>query len=145
MFGQVLITGTDLGILLPNRIAPKASQLEAEDWDTGAAITLQLDPTKQPMEVAEGLYKKARKLRRAIGAVQPLLEGAQQELEYLETVRRVLAQLLFRVLAASLGCDLWTSPSLVLWDTAAAGVMLDLPCWFACSVPSILDQDFVAA
>eukprot|EP00878_Enallax_costatus_P010306 GHUV01010756.1.p1 GENE.GHUV01010756.1~~GHUV01010756.1.p1 ORF type:complete len:558 (+),score=193.14 GHUV01010756.1:1099-2772(+) len=75
------------------RIPPKASQLEAEDWDTGAPILLQLDSTKTPMEVAEGLYKKARKLRRAVDAVQPLLEGAQQELEYLETVELELSQM----------------------------------------------------
>lgn len=30
-------------------------------------------------QVAEGLYKKARKLRRAIDAVNPLLEAALQE------------------------------------------------------------------
>jgi malonyl CoA-acyl carrier protein transacylase len=39
------------------------------------------------MEQAEALYKRARKLRRAVDAVQPLLEAAQQEAEYLETVR----------------------------------------------------------
>jgi predicted ribosome quality control (RQC) complex YloA/Tae2 family protein len=40
------------------------------------------------MEQAEALYKRARKLRRAVNAVQPLLEAAQQEAEYLETVRQ---------------------------------------------------------
>lgn len=39
-----------------------------------------------PMEVAEGLYKRARKLRRAVDAVQPLLQAAQQEVDYLESV-----------------------------------------------------------
>lgn len=38
------------------------------------------------LQVAEGLFKRARKLRRAVDAVQPLLEAAQQELEYLESV-----------------------------------------------------------
>jgi len=38
------------------------------------------------MDVAEGLFKRARKLRRAVDAVQPLLEGARQELDYLESV-----------------------------------------------------------
>lgn len=68
------------------RIPAGASQLDAEDWDTGAAVTIPLDTTLTPMEVAEGLYKRARKLRRAVDAVQPLLEAAQQELEYLESV-----------------------------------------------------------
>lgn len=49
-------------------------------------MSLPLDPTLAPMEVAEGLFKRARKLRRAVDAVQPLLEAAQQELEYLESV-----------------------------------------------------------
>jgi hypothetical protein len=70
------------------RIPAGASQLEAEDWDTGAAVTIPLDTNITPMEVAEGLYKRARKLRRAVDAVQPLLEAAQQELGYLESVSR---------------------------------------------------------
>eukprot|EP00879_Flechtneria_rotunda_P020093 GHRR01021133.1.p1 GENE.GHRR01021133.1~~GHRR01021133.1.p1 ORF type:complete len:570 (+),score=174.79 GHRR01021133.1:640-2349(+) len=68
------------------RIPEGASQLQAEDWDTGQPVTLQLDPPKSPMEQAEVLYRKARKLRRAVAAVKPLLAAAQQELEYLETV-----------------------------------------------------------
>jgi predicted ribosome quality control (RQC) complex YloA/Tae2 family protein len=68
-------------------LEPNATQLEAEDWDTGKLVTLPLDPTKTPMEQAEALYKRARKLRRAVDAVQPLLEAAEQEAEYLETVR----------------------------------------------------------
>jgi hypothetical protein len=39
------------------------------------------------MDVAERLFKRARKLRRAVDAVQPLLEAALQELDYLESVR----------------------------------------------------------
>lgn len=38
------------------------------------------------MAHAEGLYKRARKLRRAVDAIQPLMEAVQQELDYLETV-----------------------------------------------------------
>eukprot|EP00879_Flechtneria_rotunda_P017853 GHRR01018713.1.p1 GENE.GHRR01018713.1~~GHRR01018713.1.p1 ORF type:complete len:705 (+),score=256.20 GHRR01018713.1:640-2754(+) len=75
------------------RIPEGASQLQAEDWDTGQPVTLQLDPPKSPMEQAEVLYRKARKLRRAVAAVKPLLAAAQQELEYLETAELELAQM----------------------------------------------------
>lgn len=61
--------------------------LEAEDWDTGKPVSIPLDPPTPPMDVAERLFKRARKLRRAVDAVQPLLEAALQELDYLESVR----------------------------------------------------------
>lgn len=44
-----------------------------------------------PSEQAEALYRHARKLRRAVDAVAPLLEAAQQEVEYLGTVRAAAA------------------------------------------------------
>ncbi|WIA33408.1 hypothetical protein OEZ86_006542 [Tetradesmus obliquus] len=75
------------------RLRPNAAQLEAEDWDTGKPVVIALDPLKTPMEQAEGLFKRARKLRRAVDAVAPLLEAAQQEAEYLETVELELAQM----------------------------------------------------
>uniref|UniRef100_A0A383VBP0 NFACT RNA-binding domain-containing protein n=1 Tax=Tetradesmus obliquus TaxID=3088 RepID=A0A383VBP0_TETOB len=75
------------------RLQPNASQLEAEDWDTGKPVFITLDPLKTPMEQAEGLFKRARKLRRAVDAVAPLLEAARQEAEYLETVELELAQM----------------------------------------------------
>lgn len=43
--------------------------------------------------MAEALYKRARKLRRAVDAVQPLLEAAQQEASYLEEVESSLSTL----------------------------------------------------
>lgn len=43
--------------------------------------------------MAEALYKRARKLRRAVDAVQPLLEAAQQETSYLEEVESSLSTL----------------------------------------------------
>ena len=49
--------------------------MEAEDWDTGAQVTLPLDPLKTPIEAAEALYKQARKQRRAVEQVAPLIEG----------------------------------------------------------------------
>lgn len=73
------------------RLEPNAAELEAEDWDTGERVVLALDPHSTPMEQAEQLYKRARKLRRAVDAVQPLLLSAQQEVNYLETVSDVLS------------------------------------------------------
>ncbi|KAF8058048.1 rqcH [Scenedesmus sp. PABB004] len=75
------------------RLEPGAAELVAEDWDSGEAVTLALDPDKTPVEQAEATYKRARKLRRAVDAVSPLLGAAQQELEYLETVELELAQM----------------------------------------------------
>ena len=66
------------------RIPAGASSFEAEDWDTGETISIALDPTKTPVEVAEGMYKRARKLRRAVDALTPLLAAAEGEVEYLE-------------------------------------------------------------
>lgn len=37
-------------------------------------------------QVSKDMYKRARKLRRASDAVGPLLEAAQEELEYIEQV-----------------------------------------------------------
>eukprot|EP00775_Hariotina_reticulata_P013451 gene13451-13577_t len=75
------------------RIPAGAEQLQAEDWDSGEPVMLQLDPTKTPMAQAEGLYKRARKLRRAVDAIQPLMEAVQQDLDYLETVELELTQM----------------------------------------------------
>lgn len=69
------------------RIPANASNFVVEDWDTGEEVRLTLDATKTPVEHAEGLYKRARKLRRAADAVQPLLEAAKEEQDYLEQAR----------------------------------------------------------
>jgi len=126
-------------VILANvyRIEPGAAVLQAEDWDTGEAISIALDPTKTAVEQAEGLYRsvhwgcigralrvgvfltgaalcsllsllgamliartaveaiaprpqttgrRARKLRRAVDAVEPLLTVAEADVEYLEQV-----------------------------------------------------------
>lgn len=41
-----------------SRIPAGAASVEAEDWDTGAAVTLALDPEKTAVENAEALYKQ---------------------------------------------------------------------------------------
>ncbi|PRW59758.1 ferrous iron transporter A [Chlorella sorokiniana] len=75
------------------RIPAGAASVEVEDWDTGAAVTLALDPEKTAVENAEALYKQARKQRRAVEQVAPLLEAARGELTYLSEVELMLQQL----------------------------------------------------
>lgn len=49
-------------------------------------MIIALDKDKTPVDHAEGMYKRARKLRRAVDAVTPLLEASMKEVEYLEQV-----------------------------------------------------------
>ena len=55
------------------RCQPGDAELVVEDWDTQEELTLALDSTKPPVASAEALYKRARKQRRAVDHVQPLL------------------------------------------------------------------------
>lgn len=48
--------------------------IEAEDWDTGEAATIPLDPKQAPVKTAEALFAKARKQRRAVDHLGPLLQ-----------------------------------------------------------------------
>ena len=63
-----------------------ASALTVYDFETGEAKEIPIDALKGPVAAAEALYKKARKQRRTAGAVEPLLEAASREAEYLEQV-----------------------------------------------------------
>ena len=42
------------------RIPAGAASVEVEDWDSGALLTLALDPQKTAVEFAEGIYKQVR-------------------------------------------------------------------------------------
>ncbi|KAI3435649.1 hypothetical protein D9Q98_001707 [Chlorella vulgaris] len=75
------------------RISPGAAWVEVEDWDSGELVRLPLDPRKTAVEAAEALYKQARKQRRAVLQVAPLLAAARQELAYLAEVEVMLQQL----------------------------------------------------
>ncbi|EFN54443.1 hypothetical protein CHLNCDRAFT_31860 [Chlorella variabilis] len=75
------------------RIQPGAASVEVEDWDTGELVAIKLDPEKTAVAFAEGLYKQARKQRRAVEQVAPLLAAARQELDYLAEMEVMLAQL----------------------------------------------------
>jgi predicted ribosome quality control (RQC) complex YloA/Tae2 family protein len=74
-------------------IKPAATSITVEDWNTGEQVTVPLDATKTPIECAEEFYKKARKQRRAVDQVAPLLEEARQQLEYLQDTEWMVEQL----------------------------------------------------
>lgn len=70
-----------------------ATSIEVEDWDTQDFITIELDPLKPPAAVAEALYAKARKERRGVAQVAPLLEAAEEELVFLQETELQVQQL----------------------------------------------------
>ncbi|GMH36414.1 hypothetical protein BSKO_04282 [Bryopsis sp. KO-2023] len=70
-----------------------ATEMEVEDWETGASIKIKLDPLKTAVEVAQGLYKKGKKQKRGVNAVAPLLDLSKGELTYFQEVEESLNQL----------------------------------------------------
>ncbi|KAK9811184.1 hypothetical protein WJX73_008729 [Symbiochloris irregularis] len=67
--------------------------VEAEDWDTGEKTIIALDSKKAPVKTAEALFSKARKQRRAVDHLGPLLQAANEELEYLNEIDSQLQML----------------------------------------------------
>ena len=65
---------------------PGATSLEAQDFTTGEPVMIAVDADKGPVGTAEALYKKTRKLRRTADAIEPLMEQAASEVEYLSQV-----------------------------------------------------------
>lgn len=63
------------------------------DFATGQPITIPLDPTKNAVQNAQALYKRHQKLKRARGAIEPLLADVEAEINYLEQVEAALAEL----------------------------------------------------
>lgn len=76
-----------------HRCPPRASSVELEDWDSGNAVMVALDPRKTGVQNAEALYKRAGKQKRAVNKVVPLLEAARIEAAYLAEVEVALDQL----------------------------------------------------
>ena len=62
------------------------AEVTVESWETGEPVVLKLEPLLSPVSYAEGIFKKARKLRRAIDAIQPLMETVESEMQYLDEV-----------------------------------------------------------
>ncbi len=68
------------------------TQIELADFETGALITLPLNPEKNAVQNAQIFYKQHQKLKRARIAVMPLLSAVNREIQYLEQVEDSLIQ-----------------------------------------------------
>lgn len=71
---------------------PGMKSITLNDFETGEGVAIALDPEKNSIQNAQSLYKRAAKLKRARGAVEPLLTEVQQEINYLEQVEAAIAQ-----------------------------------------------------
>ena len=72
---------------------PGMKLINLPDFDTGKPIMINLEPEKNAVQNAQGLYKRHQKLKRARSAVEPLLAEVKAELEYLEQVEAAIAQI----------------------------------------------------
>lgn len=72
---------------------PGMRSLTLEDFETMEPVTIALHPEKNAVQNAQALYKQHQKLKRARGAVLPLLQEVSTEIEYLEQVESSLNQL----------------------------------------------------
>jgi predicted ribosome quality control (RQC) complex YloA/Tae2 family protein len=70
--------------------SPSPSAIVLKDFATGEPVTLTLNPEKNWVQNAQGLYRQHQKLKRAAQAVAPLLAAVEQELQYLEQVESLL-------------------------------------------------------
>lgn len=72
---------------------PGMNLITLADFTTGHPVNIALDPEKNAVQNAQFLYKRHQKLRRARGAIAPLLAEVTQEINYLEQVEVALAEL----------------------------------------------------
>ncbi len=86
------------------RVAAGATSIEVEDWDSGEAIKIALDPTKSCVEQAEALYKRARKQGHAADKLLPLLEAAQEQVQGCSSAPRVRLSSGWSAAHCLLGC-----------------------------------------
>lgn len=74
-------------------IKPNQETVEVIDWETGTPCLIDVDPTKTPSEMINAMYTKAKKQKRAIDQLVPLIEQAEQDQNYLQDVAVLLEQL----------------------------------------------------
>ncbi len=72
---------------------PGMKEIILADFDTNLPVAIALQPDKNAVQNAQGLYKQHQKLKRARAAVEPLLLEVQTEIEYLEQVEAAIAQI----------------------------------------------------
>ncbi|MGL5942215.1 MAG: Rqc2 family fibronectin-binding protein [Waterburya sp.] len=72
---------------------PGMKLITLEDFETGKPVKIKLNPEKNAVQNAQALYKNSQKLKRAKGAVIPLLAAVDAEINYLSQVQTSLNQL----------------------------------------------------
>lgn len=72
---------------------PGMKEIVLLDFDTSEPVSISLEPEKNAVQNAQKLYKQAGKLKRARGAVEPLLNEVQAEIDYLEQVEEGILQI----------------------------------------------------
>ena len=75
-----------------HRWQPGMQKIELSDFETGQPVTLPLNPEKNAVQNAQGLYKQHQKLKRVRKVVMPLLSAVEGEINYLEQVEDSLLQ-----------------------------------------------------
>ncbi|PIG94391.1 NFACT RNA binding domain-containing protein [Gloeocapsopsis sp. IPPAS B-1203] len=71
---------------------PGMKKITLADFETGEPVTIALEPEKNGVQNAQNLYKRSGKLKRARGAVEPLLAEVNAEIAYLQQVEAAIAQ-----------------------------------------------------
>ena len=72
---------------------PGMQNIILPDFETEKPILIALLPDKNAVQNAQKLYKQHQKLKRARGAVEPLLFAVQTEIDYLEQVEAAISQI----------------------------------------------------
>ncbi|BAZ44849.1 hypothetical protein NIES4102_18660 [Chondrocystis sp. NIES-4102] len=72
---------------------PGMKSITLDDFETGNPVKIKLNPEKNAVQNAQALYKNNQKLKRAKGAVVPLLAAVDEEINYLSQVQTSLNQL----------------------------------------------------
>ncbi|MDZ8242020.1 MAG: NFACT family protein [Nostoc sp. ChiQUE01a] len=72
---------------------PGMKEIIIPDFESNEPVAIALQPDKNAVQNAQGLYKQHQKLKRARSAVEPLLLEVQTEIDYLEQVEAAIAQI----------------------------------------------------
>ncbi|MGF1588383.1 MAG: NFACT family protein [Pleurocapsa sp.] len=72
---------------------PGMKSITLKDFETGQPVKIKLNPEKNAAQNAQTVYKQSQKLKRAKGAVIPLLKEVDAEINYLTQVQTALNQL----------------------------------------------------
>ena len=76
-----------------HELEPGMKSITLNDFETGEAVKIKLNPEKNPAQNAQYVYKQSQKLKRAKDAVVPLLAEVDAEINYLSQVQTALNQI----------------------------------------------------